>query len=172
MATKIPITLADGIKAPRIQYTVPRPACAVSPAFTAVEALSVALAEACAAEELRESPAAWDLALFDLDVAAEDAVNCARDAARLAGDAPVVLATDRRLVFAARFIHCTLGVENAPDRDNLLYFIGMNRGLWGGDSGGLTARRAEALMDLTVGRLLRLIELMDNGASRKTLISH
>lgn len=167
MAAKTNITLAGGIKAPDMQNA----AYTVSPAFAAYQALSDALAEACAAEELRTSAAAWDMALRDVDAAAEDAMNSAMDAARFAGDAPTVLASDRKLVFAARFISCTLGMENTPDRDSLLHFIDTNRGLWGGDAAGLTARRAEALMDLTVGRLLRLIDLMGNGVSSETLTS-
>lgn len=169
MAAITPITLAGGIKAQRSEPARTRPACTASPAFTAFNALSNALAEARAAEELRASPAVWDLALGDLDVAAEDAMNDAIEAARIAGDAPIVLASDRRLVFAARFFYCALGMEHAPDRDNVLHFIYSNSRLWGADGGGPTARRAEALMKLAVERLLALMDLQDEHPSEETL---
>ncbi len=169
MAVTTPITLAGGIKASHYEPAPLHPTCAASPASTAFTALSNVLAEARATEELRASPAVWDLALHDLDAAAEDAMNAAIEAARIAGDAPIVLASDRRLVFAARFIHCALGMEHAPDRDNLLHFIGSNSRLWGADSSGPTARRAEALMELAVERLLALMDLQDEHASEETL---
>lgn len=159
MAMTTLITLAGGIKASRVSFQVSPPAC--SAAFAAFTMLSEALAEAKAAEELRADPASWDVAMNDLDVAAEDAINDALKAARVAGDAPVALASDRRLIFTARFIYCALGIENAPDRMNVLHFFGTNYGSWAAEPGGLTARRVDALMEVTVARLLALMDLLD-----------
>lgn len=166
MAKVTNITLAGGIKASREPSVVA--ASTGSAAFEAFTLLSETLAEALAAEELRADPAAWDSAIDDLDADAENAINDAITAARAAGDAPVALASDRRLVFAARFIHCALGIENAPDRVNVLHFFGTNSGLWTAEASGLTARRVDALMSITVKRLLALMNLMVDAPDART----
>lgn len=88
MAEYSTITLAGGIKAPRDRIADAGPTQALSLAFTAFEQLAEALAETCAAEEFRLKPSSWDMAYSNPDVAAEDAVNLALEAARAAGNSP------------------------------------------------------------------------------------
>lgn len=154
------ITLAGGFKAPGPRLATPPAVTINSPAFAAFTLLTDALAEACAAAELRADDAAWDVALADPDAAAEDAMNIAMTAARAAGDAQILLASDRQLVFAARFISCALGIEHCPDREHVLHFIDSSRALFGAASGRVTARRAEALVERATLRLMRLCDLM------------
>lgn len=160
MANYSTITLAGGIKAPRHRFTEPRPALATSPAFAAFEKLNDALADACAAEEFRMDPASWDMAHCDPDAASEDAVNTALDLARAAGNTPVVLAPDRMLIFVARFIHCTLGLESEPDRINMLHLLENSQTLWHRSPNGLIARRADELAGRAIERLVRLTDLL------------
>jgi len=159
------ITLAGGFKAGHPQFAAPAAAGPISPAFAAFTLLTDALAEACAAAELRADDAAWDVALADPDAAAEDALNEAVAAARAAGDAQIFLASDRTLVFAARFVSCALGVEHGADREHILHFIDSSRTLWGPAPTGTTARRAEALVERAIERLMRLTELMADEVS-------
>jgi hypothetical protein len=160
MAKYSTITLAGGIKAPRNQLAAPPPSQAVSPAFTDFERLAVALAEACAAEEFRLDPASWDIAYSTPDAAAEDAVNLALEAARAAGNAPVVIASDRTLIFVARFIHCAIGVENEPDRINILHLLEDSQHLWRRVQPGMIAQRGEDLITRAVERLAHLMDLL------------
>ena len=160
MADYSTITLAGGIKAPRHHIADPRPVQAVSPAFTAFEQLTEALSDACAAEEFRLAPASWDNAYSNPDVAAEDAVNMALEAARAAGNAPIVLASDRTLNFVARFIHCAIGIENGPDRVNILHLIEDSQHLWNRNSAGLIARRGDDLVTRAIERLSYLMDLL------------
>jgi hypothetical protein len=132
----------------------------VSSAFTAFELLAEALAAACSAEEFRRDPASWDVAYSNPDAAAEDAVNVALEFARAAGNAPVVLSSDRPLVFVARFIHCAIGIEGEPDRINILHLIEDSEHLWRRSSAGPIARRGDDLINLAVTRLSRLMDLL------------
>lgn len=159
MANQSTITLAGGIKAPRHQNIEPK-VQAVSPAFAAFEELSEALAEACAAEEFRLDPASWDIAYSNPDIAAEDAVNVALEAARAAGNAPVVLASDRTLIFVARFIHCAIGIENGPDRINMLHLLEDSQPLWRHAQPGMIAQRGNSLVTRTIERLSHLMDLL------------
>ena len=154
------ITLAGGIKAPPHRLAEPHPVQAVSTAFAAFETLANALAEACAAEEFLNDPSSWDIAYPNPDVAAEDAVNVALEAARAAGNAPVVLVSDRVLVFIARFIHCAMGVENGPDRVNMLHLLEDSQRLWFRSSTGHIARHGDDLIACAVERLLNLTDLL------------
>lgn len=160
MADYSTITLAGGIKAPRQRFAEPRPALATSPAFAAFEKLNDALADACAAEEFRMDPASWDLAHCDPDAASEDAVNLALELARAAGNASIVLAPDRMLVFVARFIHCAIGMESEPDRINMLHLLESSQTLWNRSATGLIARRADELVSRAIERLVRLTDLL------------
>jgi len=156
MTARPPITLAGGTKALAAPLSAPSAVTPISPAFAAFTRLADALADACAAEELRTDDAAWDVAMADPDAAAEAAMA----AARAAGDAQIFLASDRPLVFAARFVSCALGVEHGADREHILHFIDSSRTLWGPAPAGTTARRAEALVERAVERLMRLTDLM------------
>lgn len=160
MADYSSITLAGGIKALHHRITDPSPVQAVSPAFRAFEQLTEALSDACAAEEFRLAPASWDNAYSCPNVAAEDAVNMALEAARATGNAPVMLASDRTLIFVARFIHCAIGIENGPDRDNILHLIEDSQHLWNRNSAGLIARRGDELVTRAIERLSSLMDLL------------
>ncbi|RWR24722.1 hypothetical protein D2T29_22645 [Sinirhodobacter populi] len=159
MANQSTITLADGINAPRGPVAEPK-VQAVSPAFEAFETLSEALAEACSAEEFRLDPASWDIAYSNPDVAAEDAVNVALEAARAAGNAPIALASDRTLIFVARFVHCAIGVENGPDRINVLHLLEDSQPLWRGTQPGVIAQRGNMLITRSIERLSHLMDLL------------
>lgn len=154
------ITLAGGIKAPqRLLASRTTAPAAFSPAHSAFLALNEALAEAVDAESLRASRAAWDMAYVDPEVRAETALNDLVGAARRAGDAPIVIASDRRLVFAARFISAALDVVAGADRENILHFMAANQPLLGTVAPGLVARRIDALIEQAFGRLDQLSAL-------------
>lgn len=160
MTTHSSITLAGGIKAPLCRFSSRSTApAAFSPAHEAFAALNEALAEAVEAESLCASSAAWDMAYVDPDVSAETALNELVGAARRAGDAPVVIASDRRLVFAARFIAAALDVVAGADRENILHFMSANQPLLGSTAPGLVARRIDALIEQAFTRLDQLSAL-------------
>ncbi|MDF2143267.1 hypothetical protein [Paenirhodobacter sp. CAU 1674] len=154
------ITLAGGIKAPRRRFSSGTAAPgAFSPAHAAFIALIEALADAVEAEGLRVSGAAWDMAYGAPEVRAQIALNDVVGAARQAGDAPVVIASDRRLVFAARFIAAALDVVAGADRENILHFMSANQPLWCNAAPGLVARRVDALIEQAFRRLDQLSAL-------------
>lgn len=71
-----------------------------------------------------------------------------------------MLATDRTLIFVARFIHCAIGIENGPDRINILHLIADSQHLWSRGSSGLIARRGNDLITRAIGRLSQLMDLL------------
>lgn len=159
MAAYSTITLAGGIKAPVRRPSLSTTAAApLSPAHAAFARLNEALADAADAEDLRSGPAAWDVAYVDPDTSADAALYAVLNAARAAGNAPIVIASDRRLAFAARFITSALSIADGADRTNILHFMSLNQPLLGASSPGLTARRIDALIERALGRLLRLTE--------------
>lgn len=162
MATYPSITLAGGVKAPARTYSAgPTVPVALSLAHGAFAALTDALAEAIQAAELRNDPAAWDVAYRDPDRAAEAALEAVAREARRAGDAPILIMSDRRLAFAARFIAAALAIKDGADRAHVLYFIAANHALLGTPHPGPTARRVDALIRLALERLLQLTALQN-----------
>jgi hypothetical protein len=162
MATQTRITLAGGIKAtawPRRQQTSTH-AGAISPAHGAFVELARVLLDATEAEEFRASSMSWDPAFCDPDVAANLAFDAVLHAARAAGDAPIVIGSDRKLVYAARYIARSLTIEGAEARGEALHFLAETLSLWGRAADGLTARRIDALLDQTCERLLHLNALL------------
>lgn len=168
MAIVTPITLSGGIKStPRHDTKVITPSAPISPAHAAFEALTDALAEAIAAEEFRADPASWDPAYAEHD--AEVAVEAVINAAREAGEATVIIKSDRMMVYAARFVSCAMSLEDGGDRENILHFMNTNQSLFGHSGGGLIARQANGLVGLAFERLLRLNGLLYSSNSEPTL---
>ncbi len=157
MATLTPITLAGGIKSSTRNETF-TPQVSVSPAHAAFTALCEALAEASAAEEFRADAASFDLAYAQHD--AEVAMEAVIDAARAAGETPVIINSDRVMVYAARFVICALSLEDGGDRENILHFMATNQTLFGNGGKGPIAGRVNALVDIAFMRLLRLNDLL------------
>lgn len=161
MASYTSISLADGIKSPWCPY---QPAVKAhskpSPAHAAFMDLSEALAEANVCEEFRASEASWDPAYAALDADAEAAIEAVIRTAKNAGSAPIVLASDRKLVYAARLIACAMSLEDDGDRDHILHFMTESQSLWSRVGDGPIARQTENLIELAFRRLLRLNDLM------------
>lgn len=157
------ITLAVNCKANgRLQN------CALLPRLTLAEtaflSLSDALSEAESSQAFLASDASYDPAYSDPQATAAADMAAAVIAARAAGEAPVVLASDRLLVFAARFIACALMLENAMDRRAVLHFMSTANALWSAPNVTPSMRRARGLVTRAMTTMMRLDELLSSEA--------
>ena len=82
------------------------------------------------------------------------------DTARAAGEAPVIINSDRVMVYAVRFVSCALSLEDGGDRENTLHLMATHQTLVGNGDRGPIAGRVNALVDLAFMRLLQLNDLL------------
>ncbi|MBC7147609.1 MAG: hypothetical protein H5U24_19790 [Thioclava marina] len=155
------ITLAGGIKAaaPAFRHS-PSVSPQPSPAHAAFAKMNEALANALDTTLFNANSASWDPAYVASD---EDAAfGALLETARAAGDTRIVLASDRRLVFAARFISATLRLIDEGIRLDMLHFMSVNQPLLSPAEPGPTAQRADRLIAQTYDRLEALMNAVAN----------